>query len=191
MSARRVTRPLACAIALILLMGAVACSRASAPPFISLIDALPSAERRPATAPPDAFQVTELAVAGEPRRSLSVAVPTRITYTTHIPERAELSAWLTVEGASPDVPSAGASFRVGISDGRIYEQLFEKVVAAHDANRWTPMRIDLSRYAGWQWSLFYHPSTIAWQIVLNTYPTGAGSDHLRGVWGEPVIEGRP
>ena len=51
--------------------------------------------------------------------------------------------------------------------------------------RWVEVQSDLSAYAGWKWSLFYHPDRIMWHVVL-------AADAIDGVparaaWGSPEI----
>lgn len=73
-------------------------------------------------------------------------------------------------------------FRFGISDDRIYEALAAETPAA---GAWHEMRIDLSRYAGRKFSIFYQPDGRTWRLVFAT-------DQLAGeactaFWGEPAV----
>jgi hypothetical protein len=52
-------------------------------------------------------------------------------------------------------------------------------------HRWIPVRTDLSAYAGWKWSLFYHPERTVWHVVLAADATG--SVPTRAIWGSPEI----
>jgi hypothetical protein len=52
---------------------------------------------------------------------------------------------------------------------------------------WTPLRADLSAYAGWQWSLFYRPEAQLWRLVLSTDALAGVPG--RGVWGAAGIDG--
>jgi hypothetical protein len=171
---------------------ATSCShrRPPAPCCIDLLEALRGADIRPTDRPADAVHVIDAAVGGQVKRSLSAAVPTRVIYTLRIPPHAIFSTSLSADASAPHATGAGVVFRLGISDGRVYEPLLDQSIPAREEASWTPVRLDLSRYAGWQWSLFYHPSNIVWQLVLNTYPSGAGAEHLRGLWATPAIEGR-
>ncbi len=172
-----------------ILLAAGACGSGSAAPArVDLLEQLPSAEIRPVDRPPDALQVVHTAVDGRPELALSAMVPSRVIVRTYIPFRAAFSTSLKVDRGPGGPRPGGVNFRLGISDGRTYELLANRTIGARDASGWMPLRIDLGGYAGWQWSLFYHPSSIRWQIVLNTYSAGAGSEGLRGLWAAPVIE---
>ncbi|MEO7192377.1 MAG: hypothetical protein ABI051_15095 [Vicinamibacterales bacterium] len=107
-----------------------------------------------------------------------------------IPQGATLASALAVEAGADSPSTLGVAFRVGISDGRTYEQLLDRTVLAGDSPAWQAVELDLKRYAGWQWSLFYRPSSLAWEIVLNAYPTAPTSpDSLRALWATPQING--
>ncbi|MEO8483117.1 MAG: hypothetical protein ABI634_12965 [Acidobacteriota bacterium] len=153
------------------------------------MDVVPAAEIRPAVRPPDAVQVTDVSVAGETRRSLSVIVPSRVIIRERVPLRAVFTTALAVDDRAGHEAGAGIAFSLGISDGRIYEPLLQRTILAGESASWQPVRVDLRHYAGWQWSLFYRPSAITWQFVLNSYPAGPGSERLRGIWARPAIDG--
>ena len=64
----------------------------------------------------------------------------------------------------PDgVPAAPVRLRVGVSDDRIYERLTDVDLSPRDSRGGSSMRTDLSAYAGWKWSLFYHPDRVMWR----------------------------
>ena len=70
---------------------------------------------------------------------------------------------------------------MGLSDHRHYEQPFALDVPAA-TNAWTPIRVDLGPYSGRQWSVFYRPATITWDLILN-------ADHGGTVaWARPLVE---
>lgn len=172
------------------MLAASACRGAAAPPCcIDLLDHVPSAEIRPEGRPPDAVQVMAAVVGGDARRSLSVAVPSRVAMRLRIPPHAVFSTALGVDARAGHEAGSGVAFSVGISDGRTYERLLERTILAADSASWQPATMDLRRYAGWQWSLFYHPSSITWQIVLNAYAAGPPSETLRALWAVPAIVG--
>jgi hypothetical protein len=109
-------------------------------------------------------------------------VPSRFTCALPLPRRGRFHAFLAL-AAPAGAPEASARFRIGISDGRVYEGLTEKVLTT-GADRWIDIETDLSAYAGWKWSLFYRPDRITWRLVL-------AADALSGapsaVWGQPEI----
>lgn len=157
---------------------------------VDLLQELQRAEVRPAPPAPDAVRIVAADVAGRSMRSLSVRVPTRVVIAVRIPNNATLSTFLATQGFGAREGRGGVVFRLGISDNRTYEQLLEHSILAPDPPAWVPVRVDLSRYAGWQWSIFYHPSRLMWRIVLSTYPVLPGDGDLRGLWASPVIQGR-
>jgi hypothetical protein len=114
----------------------------------------------------------------------------RITWSLRLPARAVLHAWLAAETDCP-ARAARTGFRVGISDGRVYEDLLVKPVTAVEphALHWEPVTIDLRAYGGFKWSLFYHPSRITWRIAFNTAPLGNVSPDClpRPFWGAPAV----
>lgn len=184
------TARLASVSAAILVVVLSSCRRGvPAPCCIDLLDAVASAEIRPIVRPPDAIQVIDAAVGGTQRRSLSVIVPSRVSVRLHVPTRAIFNAALAVDAPAGHEAGAGVAFSVGISDGRTYEPLIARTILAGDAASWQPVQADLRRYAGWQWSLFYHPSSITWEIVLNSYGTGPSAEGLRALWAGPAITG--
>lgn len=74
--------------------------------------------------------------------------------------------------------------RVGVSDDRIYEGLTEAVLTP-GAPHWVDIRADLSAYAGWKWSVFYHPDRTTWRIVLASDPIGGTPATV--MWGTPQL----
>ncbi|HTL43787.1 MAG TPA: hypothetical protein VL262_05560, partial [Vicinamibacterales bacterium] len=49
--------------------------------------------------------------------------------------------------------------------------------------------VDLSAYAGWKWSLFYHPDRIAWRLILSADAVDGVPG--AGVWGAPRVMTTP
>jgi hypothetical protein len=153
----------------------------STPPT-DLIATLGQAERRPG---PDAGRITAVTIAGQSRLAIATDPISRITWTTAIPRGAALTVWLGVDPDGWNAAGSGVRFRIGIADDRVYEELLSRQVdPAHvPADRaWIPLRADFGRYAGFQWSLFYHPDGRQWRIILNT--SGRGVTPL---WAQPVI----
>ena len=82
----------------------------------------------------------------------------------------------------------GVTARVGISDGRSYDQPFLLKVEPESNGTvvWHAVDIDLSGYAGWQWSLFYRPSEITWRINFSVDLSPGGTL----AWSRPSIDGK-
>ena len=110
-------------------------------------------------------------------------MPSRVTYRLNFPRQARLVTVPVLDAA----PGATAEFRIGISDRRTYETLATRIVRAADcAHGSTGMTIDLSRYAGWQWSLFYRPDERRWDLIFGV--TGTSGEIDGAMWGMPRIE---
>jgi len=139
---------------------------------------------------PARFDVREAAIDGQLRPAITVPALSRITWSLRLPARAVLHAWLAAETDCP-ARAGQIGFRVGISDGRVYEDLLVKSVTAVEprASHWDPVTIDLADYGGFKWSLFYHPSRITWRVTFNTAAQGDVSPDClpRPFWGAPAV----
>jgi hypothetical protein len=175
------------AVALLLACQGACGSRGDSDGTRELASDLSAAELRPA---PAKFDVREAPIDGQSRPAIAVPPLSRITWSLRLPARAALHAWLAAETDCP-ARAARIGFRVGISDGRVYEDLLVKSVTAVEpqALHWDPVTIDLTEYSGFKWSLFYHPSRITWRITFNTAPLGDVSPDClpRPIWGAPVV----
>jgi hypothetical protein len=65
-----------------------------------------------------------------------------------------------------------------VSDERSYEELARVPVAS---GSWQPIRVDLTPFSGWKWSLFYQPSRRDWKLIIGADPTPAGTIVWRGI----------
>lgn len=141
-------------------------------------------DRRRATLPQDqAFRVETVDIGGEQKQALFAHPTTRVTYTVTVPNDAWFRAWLGLKPEAWTKSADGVLFRVGVSDGRTYEELVNQHVdPANNASdrRWVPVTADLSAYAG---------QTI--DIILNTNSSlpGRGDDAGNdwAVWGNPAV----
>ena len=135
---------------------------------IDLMTIVGRAEVRPSR---DAVQATIVTVGGVSRRVLTATGAARVTWTLRIPARTSLHASVAVVPASGMESGSAAVFRVGIADDRIYEELMMRRVAPGEAagdRSWIPIEVDLGRYGGFQWSLFYRPGSRIWKLILNS-----------------------
>jgi hypothetical protein len=85
------------------------------------------------------------------------------------------------------VSDAPVRFRLGVADNRTYEPLAQVTVTKAGGAR--PFNVDLSAYAGWKWSLFYHPDRIAWRLILSADAVDGVPG--AGVWGAPRVMTTP
>jgi hypothetical protein len=170
----------------LLLCVSLACGSRGEPSIqvLDLVGDLQRAEKRPSAA---AFQVTEHTLASVRHATIDTSAPSRIIYTTKFPPRGVLRTDVAVLSANESGGGGTVRFRIGISDRRVYEPLAERLVTVAETVRagWTHLAVDLSRYGGWQWSLFYRPGRHAWQLILNADQV---EGQTRALWGAPAVE---
>ncbi len=151
---------------------------------VDLIAELPRAERRSNPEPVASnFQVADVTIAGVTKKTILARPSARIIYIVRVPP----DAWLDVDFAMrPDswpLPGDGAQFRVGVSEGRTYDEVLRQYVNPKDGGRkWFSAHLDLSAYEGREV-----------RIILNTDPGPKGGGDARNdfaVWGEPHIYSR-
>lgn len=151
---------------------------------IDLAALIDRAERRPAGAP---VEVGNVEIAGTTERAIGTAPVSRIIWRLRIPPGAELRTGLAVDPRAAQ--DGGVLFRIGLSDGRTYEELLNTAVdptAGPEDRRWIPAVVNMSRYGGTKLSLFYHPAATAWELIFNASPATPGGI-ARPLWGRPTI----
>jgi len=166
---------------LVVLTGCRSSSPAAPVVVVDLVREMDNADKRP----PGALTVTEFHRDGVSRPAISAAVPSRLTVPLPFPHHGVFLASVARAAAPAGTHPGGARLRVGVSDDRTYEQLFALVLSP-DARGWTDLRVDLSAYAGWKWSLFYRPDRIVWRLVLAADAIDTTPPTV--LWGEPRIE---
>ena len=154
---------------------------------IDLVDTFPEAEKR--TKAPTlemTFALEDVTIAGQRKQCIYATPEARIIWSVTIPEHAKLETAFGMREDSWDKPDAnGAQFRIGISDGRTYDELLRQIVnpSANQADRrWQTVSLDLSAYAGRRV-----------QVIFNTDPGPPGDGNTAydfSVWGEPRIVGQ-
>jgi len=151
---------------------------------VDLIAELPNAEKRSNPDPAASnFQVADVTIDGVTRKAILAKPFARIIYVVRVPP----DAWLDVDFAMrPDswpLPGDGAQFRVGVSQGRTYDEVLRQYVNPKNCGqRWFSAHLDLSAYEGREV-----------RIVLNTDPGPLGGGDARNdfaVWAEPHIYSR-
>lgn len=173
---------------LLVCLTTVACGSGPAPGVetLDLARLLPRAERRGLAPGKEPATAVVAGVGPDLRPAIAVAVPSRITWRGL--RFANRTVLRTAVSARFGDASSQMVFRIGVSDDRTYEELARQVVTA-EAPGWTDVHVDLSQYAGWQWSLFYHPDRRCWNLVFNVSGT-AGSD-AEGLWARPALYAEP
>ena len=147
---------------------------------VSLIGTLGEAEKRSNVGDPQ-WAVEPVTIDGTTRQTILARPHSRLTYKLTVPPDAWLETAFAMKPETWDQPGDGAQFRVGISDGRVYDELLRQHVNPKRGDRrWFTARLDLSAYEGRQVS-----------VIFNTDPgpPGASSDSTNdlAVWGEPRI----
>jgi hypothetical protein len=146
-----------------------------------LIARLPSAEQRSARALEESIRVESAGPPSDRRVALVTVAPVRVIWTARLPERAWIDTAVMLTAGS------GATARIGVSDLRLYEGLTRielKASAGGMPDAWHDVRVDLHRYAGWQWSVFYRPSETEWRLIFSADATPEGTI----AWARPMIK---
>ncbi|HOG29792.1 MAG TPA: hypothetical protein PLN93_02410 [Vicinamibacterales bacterium] len=155
---------------------------------IDLVAQLDDAQKQTTWAEPgDApFTVSDVTLQGETHRAIFAPPFSRIRWKVEVPRRGTLELYFGMREDAWEAEGNGAQFRVGVSDGRTYEEYLKEVVnpqARERDRRWLSASIDLSAYEG---QLV--------EINLNTDPGPPRDDRDRrndfALWGEPRLVGR-
>lgn len=148
---------------------------------IDLVEQFPQADHRSNSQPAEsAFEVGSVTIDGQTKRTILAKPYARIIYSIDVPPDAWLELSFAMRPDSWTLPGDGAQFRVGISDGRSYEEILRQYVNPKRGDRrWISARLDLSAYEG------RHV-----KLIFNTDPgavAGASSENDLAVWGDPHI----
>lgn len=147
---------------------------------VDLIEQFPTAEKRPAEGK---FEIVDIALNGETKKAISTVAPTRVKWKVRIPDDAWLSVSLGVHPETWSKEGDGVYFYVGVSDGKLYEDLFTQHVhpqANQGDRKWIPLMVDLSAYAGEEMEIIFN--------AVNSRP-GQANDPRNdlALWGAPQI----
>ena len=151
---------------------------------VDLIAELPHAEKR---SNPEAvasnFQVADVTIDGVTKKTILAKPFARITYVVRVPPDAWLDVAFAMRPDSWPLSGDGAQFRVGVSEGRTYDEVLRQYVNPKDGGqKWFSAHLDLSAYEGREV-----------RIILNTDPGPKGGGDAQNdfaVWGEPHIYSR-
>ncbi|MBI1872590.1 MAG: hypothetical protein HYZ58_16035 [Acidobacteria bacterium] len=182
-------RLLLTAIALIILAGLLFWARrraAQRAPEIDLVAQFETAEKRSNMPLTKAFEIRDLTVNGETRKSIFEHPTSRITWRITVPDDAVLRTWIALAPDAWNKEGDGVLFRVGVSDGARYQELAKEHVnpyAEQSDRRWRPITIDLSWYGGRQVDLIFNTNS-----SLPDKGDNAANDWA--YWGAPAIYAR-
>ncbi|HEU4936311.1 MAG TPA: hypothetical protein VFT39_07655 [Vicinamibacterales bacterium] len=117
-------------------------------PAIDLISTFESATKKP---PQGVFQIVDLDLNGEKKHAIFTEAPTRMIWKLKVPDDGWIKASLGMKPETWDKEGDGVYFRIGVSDGRTFEDLLTlHVDPFHNKadRRWIPVFVDVSQYAG-------------------------------------------
>jgi hypothetical protein len=152
-----------------------------------LIGLLPEAQKQTVWSEPgDApFSVKDVTLAGETHKAIYAPPHSRIRWKIEVPRRGTLEVFVGLREDAWTADGNGVQFRIGVSDGRTYEEYFREVVDPRGRERdrhWLSASIDLSAYEG--------------QLVEINFNTDPGPPKDAGdkrndfaLWGDPRIIG--
>jgi hypothetical protein len=158
--------------------------RGSEPPAaIDLVDQFPTAEKRSPLPAAETFSVLDVSIDDLTKRSILQRPTSRIIWKISVPNDGWLRAALALKPEAWTMEGDGVLFRIGVSDGRKYDELLNQHVnpfAVPGDRRWIPVIVDLSAYGGEQVELIFN---------TNSSVPGKGDDSRNdlAVWGAPQI----
>lgn len=147
---------------------------------IDLLEVFDQAQKRPDGG---TFEIVDAELNGETRRAIFTEPASRIIWRIEVPDDAWVRVALGVKPEAWEEEGDGILFRIGVSDGRQYDELINQHVhpfANKGDRRWIPVMVDLSAYAGEQVELIFN---------TNSSLPGKGDDP-RGdlaLWGAPEV----
>ena len=132
----------------LIVMGMWLFKRSNRGPAIDLIATFESAQKRPAGG---TFEIVDADLNGDTKRAIFTAPASRIIWKIRIPDDGWLMVALGLKPESWDQEGDGVLFRIGVSDGRVFEDILtHHLDPFHNKGdrRWVPVAVDLSAYAG-------------------------------------------
>jgi hypothetical protein len=154
---------------------------------VDLLSRLADAQKSSNWSEPGAapFTVSDVTLAGETHKAIFAPAFSRIRWKVEVPRRGTLEIFYALREDGWTVDGNGVQFRVGVSDGRTYEEYLKEVVNPRERERdrrWLSATIDLSAYEG---QLI--------EINLNTDAGPPRDDRDRrgdfALWGDPRVVG--
>jgi len=131
------------------------------------------------------FNVKDITIAGKTHKGIFAPPNSRIKLKIEVPRRGMLEVFYAIRDDAWMLDGDGAQFRIGVSDGRTYEEYLREAVnprARERDRKWLAATIDLSAYEGQMV-----------EIQLSTDPGPPGSTDSRNdfcLWGDPKVKGR-
>ncbi len=148
---------------------------------IDLVERFPEAQKRTTMSSlEDGYAIVTVTIDGDRKRSIFAHPFSRITWSVDVPPRAVLRTAAALRPDTWTAPGDGATFRIGISDGKSYTEFYKQLIQPQQNagdRRWFPIEIPLSAYEGQKVD-----------IIFNTDP-GPGNNAVDDacIWGTPRI----
>jgi hypothetical protein len=182
------TRTCAGVLAATAAIGACRSHQPPIPPSIDLVAELPRAERRAAGDIDAAIRPDVVGVGSNSRLAIVMHAPARVIWSLRLPARPHILTAVAIAPEPDGSLGSGVTARMGISDGRTYDQPFLLKLTPDPSGAvvWQNVDIDLHEYAGWQWSFFYRPSETTWRINFSADLSPGGTL----AWARPSIDGK-
>lgn len=147
---------------------------------VDLLSQIDTAEKRTNIESGPQFVLESVTIDNVEKRVVLARPPSRLIYSITVPRDGWFEVAFALKPETWDQPGDGAQFRVGVSDGRVYEELLRQYINPKRGDRrWFSARLDLSAYEGRQVKL-----------ILNTDPgppEGRDRENDLAVWAEPRI----
>jgi len=147
---------------------------------IDLMDELDRAAKDSPLGLHRAFDLVEEAISGTRRPAIFAHPLSRITWDVDVPAHSGLRTHLALAPGIWEQTGDGVTFRIGVTDGPTYRELYARHVNPKDRledRAWIPVHVDLSAYAGHRVAL-----------VLETSPGPANNPFFDwALWGTPRI----
>lgn len=131
------------------------------------------------------FGVKDVTIAGQTHKAIFAPPFSRIKFKIEVPRRGVLEVFYALREDAWTADGDGAHFRIGVSDGRTYEEYLKETInpkARERDRKWLPATIDLSAYEGQMV-----------ELVFNTDPGPPDNRDSRNdfcLWADPKIKGR-
>jgi len=131
------------------------------------------------------FNVKDVTIGGVSHKAIFAPPASRLKFKIEVPRRGVLEIFYGLREDAWKADGDGAQFRIGVSDGRTYEEYLKEAINPKNRDRdrkWLPATIDLSAYEGQMV-----------EIVLSTDPGPPDNRDSRNdfcLWGDPKIKGR-
>ena len=140
----------------LIILGVWLFKRGNRGPSIDLIATFESAQKRPAAG---TFEIVEADLNGDKKRAIFTTPASRMIWKIRIPDDGWLMVALGLKPESWSQEGDGVLFRIGVSDGRVFEDLVtHHIDPFHNKGdrRWVPVAVDLSAYAGEEVELIFN-----------------------------------